>query len=64
MSTEAKVPSIQKVEREVISAPLWLKRRMEALQHRPLPTLQTVREQWANSAAFSRRLDDKPKASS
>ena len=41
------------------SARLWLIKRMEALQKRPLPTLQTVREQWADSMAFSGNLNDR-----
>src|SRR5665213_796901 len=34
-------------DRKAAAARLWLIKRMKALQRRPPPTLQTVREQWA-----------------
>jgi hypothetical protein len=43
----------------VITAPLWLTQRMEALRQMPPPTLQKVRTQWKASAEVRRKLDDK-----
>ena len=39
----------------VIPAPLWLKRRMEALRALPPPTLEEVRQSFAASAEHSWR---------
>ncbi len=45
------------VDKEAAFARLWLIKRMEALQHKPPPTLEKALEQWEAAMEYRRKLE-------